>query len=118
MINKSDETPSAYVKQAAVFIGIAVIAGIYVLVQYLIPQYAYERDMDKAAEALVAKSPAHKRLVEHYLHCRTKSFRNSSRAHCMQQMHDLSESEGLQDQAEQVSLDIRNELWKIKRNDY
>lgn len=114
--NKNKNSNSS-VKQALVFTSIVVVAVIYILIQYLIPQYEYEQKLEKAAQALIAKSSAHKRLVENYMHCRTKSYRNSSRAQCIQQMYELSESEGLQDHVEQVSLDIKNELWTIKIDD-
>ena len=104
-------------KQAMAFVGMVVVAGIYVLTQYLMPQYDYEQKLAEASRVLIAKSPAHKQLVESYLQCRTKSFRNSSRAQCIQQMYELSEAEGLQDKFDQVSRDIKNELWLIKRND-
>ena len=111
---KNSKTPT---KQILVFIVMVVVAFIYILVQYLIPQYDYERKLKKASKELIARSSTHKLLVENYMNCRTKSFRNSSRAQCIRQIHELSVSENLQDEFEQVSLDIKKELWMIKRND-
>lgn len=116
MNKKVYNNSSDALKPALALIGVAVVAATYFLYQYLIPQFEYEQKLDRASQELMAKSPAHQLLVESYLRCRTISYRNNSRAYCISLMQELSESEGLQDQFETVHSDIKNELWKIKRD--
>lgn len=95
---------------------VAVVAIAYFLYQYLLPQFEYEQKFDRAAQALIARSPQHKLLVEAYLQCSSNSYSNNSRAYCISVMQKTSETSGLQDKFEEVYSDIKNELWKIKRD--
>jgi hypothetical protein len=115
-MNKKKNNSSDYTKPALVLIGIIVIGVVYFLYQYLIPQFNYEQKFDQASRMLIAKSPAHKLLVENYLQCRSQGYSSNSRPYCISLIQQLSDSEGLQDSFEEVYSDIKNELWKIKRN--
>lgn len=107
MNQKKDNNSSDATKPAIVLSGVAVVAVVYFLYQYLIPQFEYEHRFDKASQALIAKSSAHKRLVENYLQCRSKGYSNNSRPYCIDLMQKLSESEGLQDKFAEVYSDIK-----------
>jgi hypothetical protein len=115
MNKKKDNHSNDATKPAMVLIVISVVAAVYFLYQYLLPQFEYEQKFDKASQLLITKSPEHKLLVENYLQCRSKGYSNNSRPYCINVMQELSDSEGLQDKFEEVYSDIKNELWKIKR---